>query len=64
MKHKFQPGDKVFIRGWDSTAQGTIVSKSDKGLLPHYEVRDSRKKCWLVSQIRMSTKPIVIKNAS
>lgn len=64
--HKFQPGDKVYVRGWDQEIQATIISQhneADKTILPHYVVRQGRKKqLWTVSQIQMSTKPIVIKN--
>lgn len=62
--HKFKADDKVYIRGWDQETQATIVKPHEtaEGLFPHYAVREGRKKPWIISQICMSTKPIVIKN--
>lgn len=65
-QHKFQPGDKVYIHGWDQESPSTIVRlhETDEKMLPHYVVRQGRKKqLWIASQIRMSTKPIVDKHA-
>ena len=63
--HKFQPGDKVYVRGWDQEIQATIIRlhENTEKLIPHYVVRQGRKKQLLiVSQIQMSTKPIATKN--
>ena len=56
---QFEVGDKCYVRGWPVDVMGKIVARS---LLkwPHYVVA-YRGDHWLISQLELSSKPIVIR---
>jgi hypothetical protein len=52
---RFQPDDRVYVRGWPSSA---VVIRRVAGLAwPHYVVMDGEGDLYRVSQLYISTKP-------
>ena len=60
----FRPGDKAYVRGWTQQENVLILTRllhvSDCGIqAPHYQVLDSNGGDWQMSQLSLSSKPIV-----
>jgi hypothetical protein len=53
---RFIPGDTVHVCGWHETA---LVTQQVPLRFPHYLVADADGAEWRVSQLQMSSKPII-----
>lgn len=58
---RFQPGDVAYVRGW-SQDYATTVRKQLHGCgVPHYLVEDHHGNQWKISQLELSSCPILSK---
>lgn len=58
---RFNPEQKVYVRGWQQEYPVTIVERMDpcEKLLPHYICQDHTGDFWILSQIELSTRPLL-----
>jgi hypothetical protein len=59
---RFIPGDQAYVRGWrqDLSGQVMIIGQIAGGALPHYEAIDTAGTTWRISQLELSSRPIIL----
>lgn len=59
---RFKVDQEVYVRGWSQETPCRVVHKMHAdGMFPHYEITDFLGGRWLISQLELSSKPILIK---
>jgi hypothetical protein len=56
---RFMPGDRVFVRGWTQLQTGLILCQLESYAWPHYIVADEDGGEWRISQLELSSLPII-----
>lgn len=60
---RFQPGAKLYVRGWSQDQPVTVKSRATmddlRQMVPHYHCLDCQGGTWLLSQLCLSTNPIL-----
>jgi len=58
---KFNPGDWVYVRGWSQHQPAIVVARLENHSWPHYIVGDYDGNQYRISQLQLSSKPIIIR---
>lgn len=56
---RFMPGDQVYIRNQKQQPAIVLAQLETSYVWPHYMVQDFDRRVWRVSQLELSSKPIV-----
>lgn len=56
---RFEPGDYVYVRSWPQDERAVVLCQLAAHSWPHYLVMDSVGIEWRVSQLELSSRPIV-----
>lgn len=55
---RFQPGARVYARGWGEEYTFTVIEQLHGCGVPHYRLLDAVGDYWRMSQLELGTKPI------
>lgn len=56
---RFDPGDHVYVRQWPQDESAVVLCQLDAHSWPHYLVMDSVGIEWRISQLELSSQPII-----
>lgn len=63
---RFRPGATLYVRGWSQDQPVVVESRAEieslRQMVPHYHCRDYEGGTWLLSQLQLSTTPILERN--